>query len=195
MTSSVASQWQFYYLAANPDIQQRCREEARAVLCPDGGEPVLTEQSLNSLQYITQVIKEVLRMAPPVPVFSRELQKDTMVGGYLVPSGTFCVVNIWALHHNPEIWEDPWTFNLSRFEPGGEASKLRPFSYIPFGAGPRICIGRNMAFQLLRAQVAKLLLRFKLSVPDDRQNIKQHLSMFMESSEPIELLIEDTGEC
>ncbi|XP_065191054.1 taurochenodeoxycholic 6 alpha-hydroxylase-like [Sycon ciliatum] len=195
MTSSVASQWLFYYLAANPDIQQRCREEACAVLCPDGGEPVLTEQSLNSLQYITQVIKEVLRIATPTPQIYRELEKDTMIGGYLIPSGTWVVLSIWALHHNPDIWKNPMTFNPSRFDPGGEASKAPPFSYVPFSGGSRNCIGKNVAFQLLRAEVVKILLRFKLSVPDDLLNLKQHLMLFIEPSKPIELLIEEVGDC
>ncbi|WP_266368559.1 cytochrome P450 [Tellurirhabdus rosea] len=148
-TTANALSWALYLLAKHPDVVQKLRHEFDRVLGPDG-QP--TAENLRELTYTMQVIHETMRLYPPAWVFSRKpLTDDVLPGGYALPAGNGVLVSPYLLHRDPKFWEAPDEFNPDNFLP--EKVKARPtYAYLPFGAGPRLCIGNN--FALMEMQVA-----------------------------------------
>ena len=156
-TTASGISWTLYTLSEHPDIQRRCREEIRSVL---GDRERLEWKDLDSLKYTAMCIKESMRLYPPVPVITRLLNEDFHVDGYVIPKGTSVSIPINALHHHPKYWDNPYEFNPSRFgeeKPGGSN-----FSYIPFSAGHRNCIGQKFALTEELIAVARIINKFEL---------------------------------
>ena len=183
-TTASALQWAIYYIAKHPDVQRRCREEAREIL---GNSDELSLETIGKLQYITQVVKETVRSATTVPFVYRQLTKDTTVDGFLLTEGTWIAVSLYGVHHHPEFWPDPYEFRPSRFEAGANADKgsTLPFAFVPFSGGPRNCIGQGLAMEELKATIALLLREFELSVPEDMEDVEPHLYLVTRPSKPI----------
>ena len=183
-TTASALQWAIYYIAKHPDVQRRCREEAREIL---GNSDELSLETIGKLQYITQVVKETVRSATTVPFVYRQLTKDTTVDGFLLTEGTWVAVSLYGVHHHPEFWPDPYEFRPSRFEAGANADKgsTLPFAFVPFSGGPRNCIGQGLAMEELKATIALLLREFELSVPEDMEDVEPHLYLVTRPSKPI----------
>ncbi|EAU77129.3 AGAP002417-PA [Anopheles gambiae str. PEST] len=160
-TTSSAITFILYACAKHPEVQQRVYEEIVAEL-PDG-EPV-TQQRVNNLKYLEQVIKESLRMFPPVPYYSRHIDHDTTQGGVRLEKGSTIVFGTYMLHHNPEYFPEPDQFRPERFADG--ETKRNPFAYIPFSAGSRNCIGQKFALNELKTALVKILRQCKVELPD-----------------------------
>ncbi len=143
-TTAKALTWTLYLLAQSPEWTALLRDEIARVT---GGGPVAAEH-IDKLVLTQQVIKEGMRLFPPVPVMSRQSVADTTLGSHAVPAGTSLVIPIYALHRHRARWTDPDLFDPARFAPEREA-RLSRYQYMPFGAGPRICIG--MAFAMIEA--------------------------------------------
>ena len=108
---------------------------------------------LPNLPYLSHVFSEILRLYPTAPVIPRAVLEDAELDGYHIPAGSMIYASVYHIHRDPRWWEDPLTFRPERFEKGKPPHRC---SYIPFGAGPRFCIGANMAeleAQLLLAQI------------------------------------------
>jgi cytochrome P450 len=156
-TTSLALTWTWYLLSQHADAQRRLEEEIDAGL--DGRPPEFSD--LANLPYTRMVIDEALRLYPPAWGFSRQALADDELGGFHLPRGWLAFVVPYVLHRLPAFWQDPDKFDPDRFLP--ERSADRPkFVYVPFGAGPRQCIGNH--FALIEAQliVATLAQRFRL---------------------------------
>jgi cytochrome P450 len=156
-TTSLALTWIWYLLSQHPPAQRRLDEELDAVLC--GRPPDYAD--LANLPYTRMVIDEAMRLYPPAWGFSRQALGDDQLGGYQLPRGWMAFVVPYVLHRLPSLWEEPDAFDPDRFSP--ERSANRPkFAYVPFGAGPRQCIGNQ--FALIEAQliVATLAQRYRL---------------------------------
>ena len=139
-TTAVALSWAWYLLSRHLEINNRLQEELDAVL----GGRAPTFEDLPLLPYTTAVLKEAMRLYPPAWIFSRRPIEDDEIGGYRLPAGTTVLISPYVTHRNPEYWEEPETFNPERFEE--EPSAGRPeFAYLPFGGGPRKCIGDRFA--------------------------------------------------
>lgn len=153
-----------YLLAKHPHIQQRVYEEIRQHV--QIGQD-LEFDVLGQLTYLDQVISETLRMYPPVVLMiTREVSNDTQIGDYQLPAGINIQIPVWQIHHNPDVWPDPYSFDPDRFLP--EAKKDRhPMAWIPFGAGPRGCIGLRFALLETKVALAKILTKYRL-VPCQR---------------------------
>ena len=143
-TTAKALTWTLYLLARSPEWTTALKDEAARVT---GGSTV-TADHIDKLVLTQQVIKESMRLFPPVPVMSRQAVSDTSLGEHAIAAGTSIVIPIYALHRHRSRWAAPEMFDPTRFAPEKEAAISR-YQYMPFGAGPRICIG--MAFAMIEA--------------------------------------------
>ncbi len=141
----------WYALASNPSVAGRLHEELDAEL----GDRYPTLEDLHHLPYTLQVIKEVLRLYPPAPVYVRDAVSDDMLDGYPIPGGSAVMLSPYYTHRHPEFWENPLQFDPDRWTPEREAAR-HPYAYHPFAAGQRICIGNN--FSLLESHILLALL-------------------------------------
>src|SRR5215469_8512173 len=139
-TSSNALSWLLYLLSSRPDCVERLREEFDSVLA---GEP-MTYSHVPKLEFATQVVQEGLRLYPPFWMVDRMALSDDRAGDLDIPRGSTVVVFIYGVHHSPRYWENPESFDPERFTKAKE-KLYTPFAHLPFGAGPRGCIGGNYA--------------------------------------------------
>jgi cytochrome P450 len=143
-TTAKALTWTLYLLARAPEWEARLVEEVRRV----AGDGPITADHIDKLVLTAQVLKESMRLYPPAPVISRISVRDTDLGGEHVNKGVQTVIPIYAIHRHKALWDDPDRFDPERFSPEREA-RIPRYQYMPFGAGPRICIG--MAFAMMEA--------------------------------------------
>jgi len=156
-TSGVAVSWTLHLLAGHPEIARRVRDELARVF---GDRPAPTYPELRSLDYLERVVKEAMRRYPPGPYAARELAEDLALGDHLIPAGTTLMYPIWAIHLNPAHWPDPQRFDPERFT--ATAAQGRPkFAFIPFGFGPRSCVGAALAMVEIKLMLAVLLRHFE----------------------------------
>ncbi len=173
-TTATALTWAWYLLATHPDVYQQTRNEVDGVL--QGRSP--TYADLAQLPYTLRVLKEAMRLYPPAYLLSRVALHDVEVGGYPVRRSDTVFMAPYALHRRADYFPDPTRFDPERFTPENEA-RLPRYAYMPFGAGPRICIGNHFALMeghLLLAALAQRV-RFELVpgqeiVPDPKITIR-----------------------
>jgi cytochrome P450 len=146
-TTSRALTWTLYLLARAPDWQESLRAEVRGVV----GDGPVTAEHVAGLPLTQQVLKEAMRLYPPVPFVSRTASRQTTIGGEAIPAGAMIMMSIYAMHRHRRLWADPDRFDPARFTPEREAAYPR-CQFMPFGAGPRICLGA--AFAMVEATVA-----------------------------------------
>ncbi|XP_047306869.1 cytochrome P450 714C2-like [Impatiens glandulifera] len=161
-TTAVAASWCFMLLASNPDWQDRIRKEVLQ-LVPTGETP--DSNMLRKMKQVSMVINETLRLYPPVPVISREALKDMKFGNLNVPKG----VNVWTItlttHTDPTIWgPNSYEFNPERFSNGIMGACKLPYMYMPFGVGPRVCLGQNLAMTELKILIATIVSKFSFTL-------------------------------
>jgi len=139
-TSTVALSWTLYLLGKHPHFIGKIRDEIDAVI----GTGPITFKGLHQLHLTLRVLDEALRLYPSFWVIDRMAVGDDEINGIHVPAGLTVLTHIYGMHRNTDVWADPEVFDPSRFEP--ESKKNRnPFAHLPFGGGPRKCIGSNMA--------------------------------------------------
>ncbi|KAG6489091.1 cytochrome P450 714B3-like [Zingiber officinale] len=163
-TTAVAASWCLMLLALHPEWQARARTEAVEV-CGRGGRS-LDANALQKMKILTMVIQETLRLYPPGAFVAREALRDVNLAGVRVPAGVNIYVPVSVLHHGVATWgPDPHRFDPGRFARGGSSSstptsRRLPHTYLPFGAGPRTCLGQNFAMAELKVVLSLLLLEF-----------------------------------
>ncbi|WP_435063884.1 cytochrome P450 [Halobaculum sp. EA56] len=152
-TTSLALAYGTHALARHPAVAERVHGEVTDVGDDDGGRAApLDATALRDLDLTDRVVKETLRRYPPAYVLFREPAADVVVGGYRIPAGTNVSLPVWRLHADPRWWDDPEAFDPSRWI---EEDPDRPeYAYLPFGGGPRHCIGMRFASLELRATLA-----------------------------------------
>jgi cytochrome P450 len=171
-TTANALAWTLYLLSEQPDVQARVAEEARAAL--DEPDPVAR---LDRLPYLRQVLDEALRLYPPAPRIERQAAQDDRIGPLRIRKGDLVGVWPWIVHRHQALWRDPDAFDPDRFSPEGKAAMHR-FQYIPFGAGPRICIGAQFATAEALLALAEWLARFDFApVPGHRVEVASDLTL------------------
>jgi cytochrome P450 len=157
-TTASALAWALYLLGQHPEALERARGEASALR----GRPA-TAADLPRLGFCLQVFKEAMRLYPPIYVMARRCLVDVRIGSFDLPRDTALIISPWTLHRRPEIWPDPERFDPSRFEPAAEQARDK-LAYLPFGAGPRICIGNHFSLMQGPLALATLLARLDLEL-------------------------------
>jgi cytochrome P450 len=158
-TTANALSWTWYLLAQHPEVEDKLRAELQSVLA----DRTPTAQDLPRLPYTERVVLESMRLYPPVYGFSRQAVEPCTIGGFAIPAGTTLIMAQWVLHRDPRWFPDPERFNPDRWTP--EFTKQLPkYVYIPFGAGPRVCIGNTFAMMeaILVLAVLAPHIRFRL---------------------------------
>jgi cytochrome P450 len=154
-TSSNGLSWLLYLLSSHPDCLERVRQEFDSVL----GEAPLSHTDVPKFEFTTQVIQEALRLYPPFWMIDREAVADDCVEDIDIPRGSTVIVYVYGAHHAPRYWERPESFEPERFIKTNE--KLRtPFTYLPFGGGPRVCIGNQYAMLQILMILSDLLRKY-----------------------------------
>nr|KAG5710947.1 hypothetical protein BaRGS_013681 [Batillaria attramentaria] len=154
-TTASAISWTLYSLCKNPEYQQRVQTEVDHILQGRQSDDIRWED-LSKFELLTMVLKEVMRMHPPVPVISRRLVEPLQLGDTTIAPGNDVSVHIYNLHHNPAVWSDPWSFRPERFHPDNMQG-MDHYAFLPFSAGPRNCIGQHFAMNEEKVVVARLL--------------------------------------
>ncbi|MFK7986695.1 MAG: cytochrome P450 [Sandaracinaceae bacterium] len=155
-TTANALSWTFYLLGQHLEVADRMREELFEVL----GDRRATAADMRSLPYTKAVFQEAMRLYPPAWIMARAPVEDEVIDGYFVPAGSRMFISPWVLHRNPDVWENPLAFDPRRFL-GKPPDR---FAYMPFGGGPRLCIGNAFAMMEGVLVLATLGRRAKLEL-------------------------------
>ncbi|MFD0859173.1 cytochrome P450 [Roseovarius aquimarinus] len=155
-TTALTLAWSLYLCAFDPRVQDKAREEVRRVC----GEGPVTGAHVADLTYIRMIADEALRLYPPAAMVSRSARADDTLCGRKIHAGDTVIIPIYALHRHHQLWDDPDAFRPERFETRKEIER---YSYLPFGDGPRICIGASFALQEAVIILATLLGRFRFT--------------------------------
>ncbi|KAG6468126.1 cytochrome P450 71A1-like [Zingiber officinale] len=168
-TSSAVVEWAMAELIRLPELMKRAQEEVRS--CVGRSKGKVEESDLPQLHYLKRVVKETMRLHPPVPMLiDREIMHSvTLSGEYQIPPKTTIYVNAWAIGRDPDAWERPEVFDPDRFvnmvSPGVNSFAHYDFKLIPFGEGRRICPGKNMGLLMAELALANLLYSFDWQLP------------------------------
>lgn len=138
-TTATTLAYSLWQLGRNREMQERVAREAAAI-----GDRLLRASDIGDLPYTVQIVHESLRICPPAATAARMAMRDVEVDGYRIPAGTNTIVGTYALHHDPSLWDEPEKFDPDRFAPGQSVDRSR-WQYLPFGGGPRTCIGDHFA--------------------------------------------------
>lgn len=139
-TTANALSWTLLLLAEHPEVDARVAAEVESVL----GGRAASADDIASLPTTRAVLDEAMRLYPPAHIIGREASRDVLLGGYRVPKGTTVLVSPWAMHHDPRFFRDPEAFRPDRWL-DGSAARLPRYVYLPFGGGPRVCVGNHFA--------------------------------------------------
>ncbi|WP_334026583.1 cytochrome P450 [Nocardia terpenica] len=156
-TTASTLSWTFHLADEHPEVWERLHAEAVEVL----GDRRPVFEDLHRLRYTNRVLNEVMRLYPPVWLLPRRAVADDVVGGYRVPAGSDVLICPYTLHRHPEFWELPSRFDPDRFDPERSANRPR-YAYIPFGAGPRFCVGNNLGLMEAAFVIAAIARRMRL---------------------------------
>ena len=151
--------WTWYLISQTPEVEAKLHEELDQVL--DGRIPNMAD--VENLKYTRAILDETMRLYPPVPILSREAMAEDTIRGKKIPSGSIMLIVPWLIHRHKKYWVRPDHFIPERFLP--DAPKPIKFTYIPFSAGPRVCLGKNFGIVESVLSIAMLAQRFRLSMP------------------------------
>lgn len=164
-TTALTLSWALYLCAFDQDVQTRARAEAQAVLGSGTGARTATGADVAHLPYVRQIIDETLRLYPPAAILSRTAQSEDMLCGRRIRRGDTVMLPVYALHRHHQLWPDPDRFDPDRFAPGRD---IHRYAFLPFGGGPRICIGASFALQEAVIILSTLLARFRFDLVPGR---------------------------
>ncbi|KAL8552613.1 hypothetical protein ACS0TY_001340 [Phlomoides rotata] len=162
-TTSNTVEYALAEMMNRPEILKKAQQELETVV---GNDSIVEESHISKLPYLYSVMKEVLRLHSPLPLsVPHSPSATTDIGGYTVPKGACVFINVWAMHRDPTIWENPLEFCPDRFCDGKWDYSGNDFNYFPFGSGRRMCAGIAMAERMFMYSLASLLHSFDWSLP------------------------------
>jgi cytochrome P450 len=163
-TTAKTLTWTFYALSQHPNVETHLHEEIDREL---NGRPA-TAADVTRLPYTERVIKEAMRLYPPAWILDREPVEDVVISGFPFKKGSRIFLSPYLTHHNPRWWPEPEHFNPERFTEQNEKQRHR-YAYIPFGAGPRVCLGNTFAMMEAILIVATVAQQYRLSLADGQR--------------------------
>lgn len=178
-TTQHALTFALHLLEGAPKVVERLRQEALDVY----GNKSLKPEHAHHLPYTAQVLKEVMRLYPPIWAVSRRPLQNDQIGAITIPKDSTVFIPIWAIHRHCDHWEAPLQFNPDRFEVEKERS-LPKNTYFPFGSGPRICIGNHFAMLEMQVILSQLMLHFNIERTDDAE-LELVTNMTMRPKNPV----------
>ncbi|XP_077424365.1 cytochrome P450 3A30-like [Vanacampus margaritifer] len=189
-TSSSSLCFIAYNLATHPDIQKALQEEIDATF-PDKARP--SYDKLMQMEYLEMVMNESSRLYPIVNRLERVAKSSVDVSGVTIPKGTVVMVPVYALHRDPSLWPEPDTFKPERFSKENK-DNIDPYAFLPFGAGPRNCIGMRFALLMMKLPLVEILQNFSF-VPCQETDIPMVLSVdgFTAPKNPIKVKLVPRG--
>ncbi|XP_025269073.1 cytochrome P450 4C1-like [Camponotus floridanus] len=183
-TTATSLMFLLLLLAEHKDIQERVRAEVDTVMQENEGK--LNMRLLQNLSYLDRCLKEALRLYPSVNFILRKTGNAVKLQSYIVPVGTSICLNIYGVHRDPNFWPNPEVFDPDRFLP--EKKKNRhPYSYIPFSAGSRNCIGQRLGLLMMKAMIAPLIHNFYLEPIEYLKNIPLLLDIIIRPAHPVHI--------
>ena len=159
-TSSHTSGFLMYQLAKHPNVQERLFQEVKAELPEKDSKLAL--KSLDKMPYMKAVLKETLRMNPPAVANARIIDEPLEIGGYSMPAGVVYVPHHYLMCNSERYFDEPNTFKPERWLRSENNQKIHPFLLLPFGHGPRMCVGRRFAEQEISIFIAKIVRNFRI---------------------------------
>uniref|UniRef100_A0A7N0UZL3 Cytochrome P450 n=1 Tax=Kalanchoe fedtschenkoi TaxID=63787 RepID=A0A7N0UZL3_KALFE len=161
-TSAASMEWTMAELAKHPRIMKKVQDEVQSVV---GEQPKITEHHINRMKYLHCVVKESLRLHAPF-ILGRQTFTDLTLGGFKIPANSSALINSWAIHRDPLIWDRPLEFLPERFMDRSSDYKGQDHNYIPFGQGRRSCPGAHFSVSEIEYALANLLFWFNWELPD-----------------------------
>ncbi|XP_045848593.1 cytochrome P450 3A12-like isoform X7 [Meles meles] len=186
-TTSTALSFLAYELATHPDVQQKLQEEID-VTFPSKAPP--TYDALVQMEYLDMVLNETLRLHPIGGRLERVCKKDVEIGGVFIPKGTVVMVPVFTLHRDQDLWPEPEEFHPERFSKKNKDS-INPYTYLPFGTGPRNCIGMRFATTSMKLALVKVLQNFSFKPCKETQiHLERSTQGAVKLEKPIVLKVE-----
>ncbi|XP_060755323.1 cytochrome P450 3A30-like isoform X1 [Neoarius graeffei] len=183
-TSSSTLSFLFYNLATNPETMKKLQEEIDQTF---SNKAEIDYDSVMNMDYLDAALNESLRLFPIALRLERVCKKTVEINGIIIPKDTVITVPIYALHRDPEYWTDPETFNPERFTQKNKES-IEPYVYMPFGLGPRNCIGMRFALVAMKLAIVEILQRFDISLSEETKvPLKLSTTGLLAPDEPIKL--------
>lgn len=155
--------WTWYLISQSPEVETKLHEEVDRVL----NNRTPTFEDINNLPYTRAILDETMRLYPPVPILSRQALREDKIRGKKVPAGSLVLIVPWLIQRHKKFWKNPDHFIPERFMPGAE--KPIKFTYLPFSAGPRVCIGKSFGITESVLAIAIIAQRFRLKLPSDAE--------------------------
>ncbi|WCJ35507.1 Cytochrome P450 81Q32 [Euphorbia peplus] len=182
-TSAAALEWAMSLLLNHPKVLQKARTEVDKVV---GKDRLVDESDCSRLTYLNSIINETLRLYPVTPLLvPHESSTDCTIGGYDIPAGTMLLVNAWALHRDPNFWDDPTSFKPERFD-GGDT---QTYKFVPFGMGRRACPGAGLANRIVTLTLAALIQCFQWRrLSNEQVDMSEGTGLTMPKAKPLEAL-------
>ncbi len=160
-TTANALSFAFYLLAQHPEMKQRIADEVKQVI----GDGEMNYENVAQLKFTMMVIKEAMRLYPPVWGITRDAAKEDTIGGYRIKKGDSIVVSPWAVHRLEKYWENPLKFDPERFSPE-RMKNVHRYAWFPFGGGQRFCIGNNFALMEMQIILAMACSKFDFTIAE-----------------------------
>lgn len=183
-TTSVALTCALLLLALHPSWQERVRDEVDGAL--DGRPPVAAD--LPRMPWTARVVQEAMRLYPPAHGAGRAAQGDQLLGGCRVPAGAWVELSTWGVHHSARVWSDPESFDPSRFDVAeGERPGGHRCAYLPFGVGPRACIGSTIALTEIQLTLTTVLQTYVVATPLRRIPVHAAITLLPTGRVPVEV--------
>lgn len=185
-TSTALLAWTLYLLGRHPQAARKVLAEVDRVL----GKEAPTLEHTSELKYMEQVVNESMRLYPPIHIGNRVAATDLTFQNYRIPAGTRVVYSIYLTHRHPGYWPDPDRFDPERFS-DEENRKRVPYTYLPFGGGPRNCIGAAFAQVEVKVVLSRILQTYELSL--DRDNVRPRMGATLEPSPGVMMRVRRRG--